>query len=379
MTLQPISLYFHIPFCQKKCPYCHFYVTKNLEASRKEFLEALRKDLFFHRNKFHDRELVSIYFGGGTPSLLHAKEIETILSWVFSLFTSFNDALEITLESNPDTVSREKLLSFRRAGINRISFGVQSFDEDLLRVLGRSHSAQKAKDCVIWAKESGFENISIDLMYDLPGQTMHVWEESLRESLKLPLDHISLYNLIIEEGSAFFRQRKKWESRQSSQEVSLKMFSLVKSKLEQEGFEHYEISAFSKWSKHSKHNTGYWQGREFIGLGPSAFSYFQGSRFKNISNLKVYIKNLQGGMSCVDFIEKLSKQDHLKELFLIELRLLQGITLSKFEDFYAELPLDFKKGIYRWIREGFLEKTKSVICLSNNGLYVYDSIASDLI
>lgn len=348
------SLYFHVPFCTQKCGYCHFYVIPNQERFQAIYMEALKQELALRR-PFLPKEgkLVSLYFGGGTPSLLGADRIETILSWI-----NPSEEVEVTLEANPDSPS------FIFPGINRMSLGVQSFDQNLLTTLTRTHNAQKAEEAVYAIAESGIENISIDLMYDLPGQTLKSWEQTLDRALKLPLTHLSLYNLTIEPHTSFYKHRKQLQSQLPNDESSLKMLQLAVDKLESAGFERYEISAFCKPAFHSRHNTGYWKGRPFLGFGPSAFSYWEGARFRNCAHLNRYAHALKETRFPIDFYEKLSAIEALKEGLAIRLRMREGVEAW---------PREFKILYSQLCAEGFLDPLH--LTLTQKGILFHDTVA----
>lgn len=320
-----------------------------MEALKKEWL--LRSPLLPKAGK-----LVSIYFGGGTPSLLSPRHIDTILSWI-----SPSKEVEITLEANPDSIRQFK-------GINRISLGIQSFDPHLLDVLTRTHTADRAKKAVDECARQGIENITIDLMYDLPHQTLSTWEKTLDTALCLPITHLSLYNLTIEPHTSFYRHRKSLATKLPNQETSLEMLELAIDKLEAGGLRRYEISAFAKKNFYSRHNTGYWTGRPFLGFGPSAFSYWQGARFRNEANLNRYAKKLNENIFSPDFYENLSHKEKLKEKLAISLRLIQGVKRWPSELNTARRLLD---------QNGFLDESR--LKLSKKGLLFHDTVAEIII
>ncbi len=351
------SIYVHIPFCAKKCPYCHFFVQPLQDVLL--YLDGIKKEWALRKNSLN--EIVSIYLGGGTPSLLSLSEIEEIL-------TLFPKAEEITIEANPDDLTREKLAGYRALGINRISIGVQSLDDSNLQVIGRTHSAKKAKDGVLMAYAAGFDNISIDLMYDLPSQTFSTWKKTIDAAVELPISHLSIYNLIFEEGSAYYKRKPLVPP----EEESLKMLEYAVLKCEKGGLNRYEISAFCRDNKESLHNTGYWLGRSFIGLGPSAFSYMDGSRFRNICHLKKWHTALVSGTDPSDFRETLSYRDSIHELLAVRLRLMRGTSLKN-------IPPETLAILDSLAEQGFLHKTPTHASLSEKGKLFYDLVASEII
>lgn len=345
-----ISLYVHVPFCTKKCSYCHFFVQKDQDHS--EYLSLLEKEWSFYKDRFGP--FCTLYIGGGTPSLLTPSEIAHIIH-LFPL----KEGAEITLEVNPETASPERLLGFYEAGVNRLSIGVQSFDDLLLQKLTRTHDAQKAIRTIEDAHRCGFNNISIDLMYDLPGQTLVSWKKSLAIATSLPLTHLSLYNLTIEPGTAFFRKPPV----QPTESLSLALLEEATTYLPTQGLHRYEISAFAKKGFPSIHNSGYWTGRPFLGLGPSAFSYIDGCRFSS-SGAK-WAKYLRAGLKPVDFSETLPTAQRDAELTALGLRLLKGIS----ERFLPQKLFDLH----------LVRRVENRIQLTEKGLLFYDAVASEII
>ena len=307
--------------------------------------------------------IASVYFGGGTPSLFGPEGIAPVLERI-----PISPQTEITIEANPEECTLSLLKSFRDLGINRISFGVQSLDDSSLQTLGRLHSARKAKSALFDAAEAGFQNISIDLMFDLPDQTEESFRRTLNELSALPIQHVSLYNLTVEPHTVFFKQKIK----PLSGERSVRLLNMAVDKLESLGFYRYEISAFAKPGFASIHNTGYWTGRPFWGLGPSAFSFWNGERFRNVSHLHRYVRLLKEGKSPIDFREKLPSPADAQELLAIGLRRLEGIPLS------AVPPISWPS-IEKLIRQDLLEKTDERLCLTKQGLLFYDTVATELI
>jgi oxygen-independent coproporphyrinogen-3 oxidase len=369
-----ISLYFHIPFCTKKCPYCHFYVVANKEPFKDALLAGFQNEWQSIRDKITPHKLVSIYFGGGTPSLFGARRLEAVLKTI-----SAPSDIEITIEANPDGLTKEMLCDFRSLGINRLSLGVQSFEEEKLVTLGRTHTAYKAQDAVFMAFDSRFTNISIDLMYELPRQTVAGWQSSLTAALELPITHLSLYNLTIEPHTGFFRRQNELTPLLPSDEDASRMYTDAIDCLTNAGFRHYEISAFCKDNLYSRHNIGYWTGRAFWGLGPSAFSYFDGKRFQNICNLQRYIALLEEKKSPIDFVDDVSSDDRRKELLAVGLRMLEGIVLPEFEARYGPLELETNKACNKLVELGLLQQANDTLSLTKKGILFYDTIASELI
>ncbi len=360
-----ISVYFHIPFCTKKCPYCHFYVIPNRPAYQTLLSASIALEWEQKRPLWKGKEITSVYFGGGTPSLF--EKIGEILEKI-----PRDEDCEITIEANPEESSFELFSHFVNIGINRLSLGVQSFDDASLDVLGRLHSAKKAEKAIEEAHRAGFKNISIDLMYDLPNQTEESWERTLYVLKDLPIQHLSLYNLTIEPHTSFYARRVKTPPG----ELSLKFLTRALETFQEIGLQRYEISAFARAGFESRHNLGYWTGRPFLGFGPSAFSYWEGERFRNVANIHRYARHLKEGSSPVDFREKLCPSAHTNELLAIHLRVLSGVDIGAFV-----LPDETKKAIETLSREGFLvfNESKNRLQLTEKGMLYYDSVAVELI
>jgi len=371
-----VSLYFHLPFCSKKCPYCHFYVIKTKKQSQSAFFDSLKKEWEIKLAYLEKKTIYSIYFGGGTPSQVSLDLIEDFLSLIFSSNLNFDPNIEITFEANPEDLSYEYLGSLRQLKINRLSIGVQSFNDEMLKTLERQHHSKKAQAAILNAFKIGFENISIDLMYDLPSQTEKDWCETLAITKQLPITHLSLYNLTIEPQTVFYKKRKLLEPSLPSESKSLHLLNLALISLEEMGLSRYEISAFCKKGFHSKHNVGYWLGREFHGYGPAAFSYFEKKRFKNISDVNKYSTLISKNQIPIDFEEKLEEEAHLRELLVIRLRLKEGIEINKHIHF---LPLSVKNEIESLSQKGLLKEEKNRLFLTEKGFLFYDSVAEALI
>ena len=360
----PYSLYFHVPFCTRKCDYCHFFVLPDQERFKKIYLAALRREWQLRFPLLPSTTPASIYFGGGTPALLNPSAFQEILSLI-----SPSSDCEITLEANPENVTLDTMRSFHTCGINRISLGVQALNDPLLTTLTRTHGARRAIDAVEETARAGFDNISIDLMYDLPGQTLYQWRQTLQQAIQLPISHLSLYNLTIEPHTAFYKRRTTFQ--QPPPDTSLAMLNEAVEVLGAAGLHRYEISAFARNNCTSRHNTGYWTGRPFLGLGPSAFSYWEGSRFRNVAHLNKYAKAVEAGQDPADFHETLPFDEQLKEHLAIGLRLLKGVPMQDWPD-----PIAQK--LTHLIQEGFLEQTPTSLRLTSRGLLFHDTVAEEI-
>lgn len=373
-----ISLYFHIPFCTRKCDYCHFFVLPDQELNKERLLKGFIQEWQSWLPHIKNKPIVSIYFGGGTPSLFGPERISTLLNLIYKEATVSSDA-EITLEANPDLLTFEKLVEYRLAGINRLSIGIQSLSDLLLKEIGRLHDAAAAIRSVELAAKAGYQHLSIDLMYDLPNQTLEIWKETLLQAVELPITHLSLYNLTIEPHTVFFKKQKLLKPLLPNEEISLEMYKMAHEILENNGLSAYEISAFARQGDISRHNIGYWTGRPFLGLGPSAFSYWEGKRFRNVANLNKYCQALDKGESPIDFEEKLGTAAHLRELLAIEIRLKRGLRLEDFERRHGRLEDVTYQSIDKLIQQGWVKEEAGLLTLTESGVLFYDSVATELV
>lgn len=368
------SLYFHIPFCTRKCDYCHFFVLPDKPELKQQLMIGLEKEWLLRKPQLRNKSIATVYFGGGTPALIGPEAIARILDWIQP-----DPSTEITLEANPENVTEELMRGYKKAGINRVSIGIQTLDASLLTTLGRLHRPQKAIEAVLTTHAAGIDNISIDLMYDLPGQNLGQWENTLNQTGKLPIRHLSLYNLTIEPHTVFFKKERQLRSMMPDEEASLTMYQNAIAYLESIGLMQYEISAFAQEGFASKHNSGYWTGREFLGFGPSAFSYWGGTRFRNIANLNKYSRGLEEGQFPLDFTETLEPEARRRELLAIRLRLKEGVKLSEFEKEWGKLEPSIHHDLQRVINEGLLFSNSDIFKLTPRGVLCYDTVAAELI
>ncbi len=360
------SVYFHIPFCTKKCPYCHFYVVPNKKLFHALLLEGLSLEWEQKKSLLKNHSIVSVYFGGGTPTLFGAEAIGLCLSW---LQDKLRADCEITVEANPEEASPELFSSLKSIGVNRISLGVQSLDDRSLLVLERQHSAQKAKQALFDAQKAGIQNVSVDLMYDLPDQTESSWRYTLDALESLPITHLSLYNLTIEPHTSFHKRKVS----RPLPEQSLRFLQMALEAFAKLGLERYEISAFAKPGFSSRHNLGYWTFRPFLGFGPSAFSFWEEERFQNVPHLQRYVRALRENGSPIHFREKLPYPENLKEKLAIQLRCKEGAPLLE------ELPSDVTASLEKLIGLGLVIKERDRIRLTERGMLFYDSVAEELV
>lgn len=371
------GLYIHVPFCAKRCLYCDFY--SNTEMRYKEpYINALIRELEMRKDYAAGEPFDTIYFGGGTPSQLQAGDFERIFDAIYRL-CNISDNPEITLEANPDDMTPEYVASLRTFPFNRISMGVQSFKEEDLRFLNRRHDSRQARRAVELCKENGLRNISIDLIYGLPGQTQEEWEANLDKAISLDIPHISAYHLIYEEGTALYKLKEEGKVTPIEEEVSLRLFSALIDRLKAAGYEHYEISNFARPGMISRHNSAYWTGRKYLGLGPSAHSYNGECREWNISSLPIYIKGMESGQPEKE-VEELSRDTRYNDFIITGLRTMWGIRLNDIRRLFGEsYLLYFLTQADTYLRRSLLVRDGETIRLSREGIFISDGIMSDLL
>ena len=379
---KPLGLYVHIPFCVKKCNYCDFLSAPADDATKKRYVDALCKEIEGYKALTKDYELATIYFGGGTPSILEVSFIEQVLSVIRKCFAVAVTA-EITLEVNPGTVTKEKLLKYRELGINRLSIGVQSAKEKELALLGRIHSFEDAKNTVQWAGEAGFDNISMDLMSALPGQSLADYMENVEAVLSLNPEHISSYSLIIEEGTNFYElyaEGKEIESDLPEEETDRAMYAYTKQRLAEAGYERYEISNYAKPGFESKHNSSYWTGTEYIGVGLGASSLFTNARYHNETDLTTYIKEVEEGKDVRCEIERLVLEEQMEEFMILGLRRMRGVSREEFQKRFGR-PIETVYGsvLQKLKKQGLLTAEGDRIALTELGIDVSNQVFVEFI
>lgn len=329
--MKPLELYIHIPFCVRKCAYCDFLSAPAGEKTQERYVEMLLEEIRRSALCRKDYEVVTVFFGGGTPSILKGEKIQSILELLKSRF-DFREAAEITIEANPGTVDREKLLQYRASGINRISFGLQSADDRELRLLGRIHTWEQFLESFRLAREAGFENINVDLMSALPGQTEESYRETLKRVLKLRPEHISAYSLIIEEGTPFFEKYGNHPELLPSEDEERRMYYDTKDILHMHGYERYEISNYARPGYACRHNLGYWERVDYKGYGLGAASLLDNVRYSNQADLQKY---LEGNFSGSE--ERLTEQAIREEYFFLGLRKTEGVNPGIYRKHYEKL------------------------------------------
>ncbi|MBQ9471463.1 MAG: radical SAM family heme chaperone HemW [Bacteroidales bacterium] len=328
MPLQPISIYVHVPFCRSKCAYCDFYSIANHDLMS-DYAALVIDEMRQRRGFAPSAQVCTVYVGGGTPSLLPPEQLALVVDAVRAEFTVHPNA-ELTLEANPDDLHPALLSSYRAMGFNRLSLGVQSMDDGELAALGRRHTAQRAAEAVRMAQRKGFDNISIDLIYGLPDSTTATWRHTLEAALQLGVQHLSCYHLTVEERTRLHQQVRRGQVQPVAEEQSVAQFELLRQLTAQAGFEHYEISNFALPGMESRHNSGYWLNRPYLGLGPAAHSYDGRSRQWNSRSLRLWANGLRCGQPAVER-EVLSPTDMYNEMLLTRLRTKWGVSLAEVE------------------------------------------------
>lgn len=370
------GIYLHIPFCKRKCAYCDFFSLANAKH-QDDFVQAILQEISLQQHYLDNERVQTIYFGGGTPSLLSVGQLDEILNALHKNF-SIDKNIELTLEGNPENLTQPFLRDLKSLGFNRLSIGIQSFNDDDLMLMRRTHHAQTAVNSVYNAKNQGFNNISVDLIYGLPNLTQQKWEKNLEQTFLLDVHHISAYHLTIEPKTLF----KKWYDENKiylpKEEESLEQYQLLVEKTAANGFLHYEISNFAKDGFLSLHNTNYWMGVKYLGLGPSAHSYNLTSRQWNISNLHVYLSEISKGNIPFER-ENLSLQEKYNDFIITSFRTMWGLSLEKLVlNFGPSYKKYFLKTVKKYLDDDFCIQKHGQIKLSEKGMFISDHIMEDL-
>lgn len=370
-------IYLHIPFCKQKCSYCNFHFSTSLRG-KEEMLQAIKKELFLRKDELDNKVLKSLYFGGGTPSVLTGDEIKGLIDEVLRYY-SFSDDIEITLEANPDDLDGIFVKELSSTAINRLSIGTQSFFDDDLRLMNRAHNASEADASIKRAQDYGFENLSIDLIYGSPTSSLTMWKENLNRSVALQVPHISSYALTVEPKTALENWVRTQKITAPAEEEQNEEFHYMCSFLKENGFEHYEISNFAKPGFHSRHNAAYWKYKPYLGIGPSAHSYNGLNRRSwNVANNVLYIKNLEAGILPAE-AEHLQEKDRFNEMLMIGLRTVWGVDLHRLNrNFSPEILQGFDQDVAGKISEGILRIEKDHLLIPEEHWFMADGIASDL-
>ncbi len=371
------GIYLHIPFCKRRCIYCDFFSTTRGEM-REAYIQALCRELELRRDYIGGEEVETIYLGGGTPSQLTKEDFEQLFSYIYKVYRIKPDA-EITLEANPDDLTPTYIANLRTLPFNRLSMGIQTFHEETLQLLHRRHTAEQAirafRDC----REAGFSNISIDLMYGLPGETLSIWEKDLEQAITLHPEHISAYHLIYEEGTTLWNLRGQHLVEEANEDLSLSLFSTLIDRLTKAGYTHYEISNFCLPDHHSRHNSSYWTGKKYLGAGPSAHSYNGVSRQWNIASLDKYIEGINSGNPAIE-IEELNLHTRYNDFIITGIRTVWGISLTHLRQTFGKELHDYcLRMAHPHLQQGTLTQEEDTLRLTRKGIFISDSIMSDML
>ncbi len=363
-----LSLYVHIPFCVKKCPYCGFYSTRYSSQSADEFIVALRGEAESYKAEFVDRPISTVYIGGGTPTALNTRQLSEILTTIRSCFEISKNA-EFTLEANPNSLTREHLEELREKGANRLSLGVQSFSDEVLHTLGRLHTSEEAERAFYLARSAGFQNIGMDLMYGIPGQAMDQWQDTLKTSLGCRPEHVSVYSLSLDDGSFFHQLFEAGNFDCPDDDAAAEMYEFAISILQGSGYRRYEISNLSLPGFECRHNRNYWCRGEYLGLGPAACSFISQRRHYNIADTEEYAKRIAKGVSPIADSELTGPDQASRETLLLSLRTVEGLDLEQYRIEYGDLLLErLERNMAPLVSEGLLEVYEDRATLTERGI-----------
>ncbi len=363
------GLYLHIPFCKSRCIYCGFYSTVNLEW-RRQYVDALCREMELRPS---EEPLTTIYLGGGTPSQLGVSLLRRLFEQIYKVYRL--DLEEVTIECNPDDVTDTLARGLKEQGVNRISMGVQTFDDQRLLFLHRRHKACQVSKAVSCLRRAGFDNISIDLIYGFPQQTEAQWLSDIQSALSLGVEHFSAYALSYEEGTALYRMRQTGAVKELDEECSRRMYEELMDRMAEAGYEHYEISNFARLGRYSRHNSSYWQEVPYIGLGAAAHSYNRRERSWNVSDIRRYMDSIAAGRLPVAGRETIEGATRYNDRVTVALRTREGLDLDTLEPFYRAFCLKEAKP---FLDGGLLERKGNQLCLTRNGIFVSNMVMADL-
>ena len=369
------GIYIHIPFCKQACHYCDFHFSTSMKK-KEEMVLALAKEMGLRKDEFQNGVVETIYFGGGTPSVLSIDDIRFLIHSVYQNYNVIENP-EITLEANPDDLDEETILQFANSPINRLSIGIQSFFEDDLQLMNRAHNSEEAKKCLAVATQY-FDNISIDLIYGMPNMSNEKWLQNIETALSFNIPHISSYALTVEPKTALHKMIKSGSISSLDDDLAQQHFHILIDKLQENGFVHYELSNFGKPDYFSKNNTAYWLGKKYIGIGPSAHSFNGKSRSWNVSNNSLYLKAIAENKLPSE-IEILSKTDQYNEYIMTGLRTIWGVSLERIETEFGSSYLEYlHQQVEKYISDNLLEVENNILKTTKKGKFLSDGIASNL-
>ena len=371
------GIYLHIPFCKRRCLYCDFYSTTRDEMKHR-YTAALCKELELRKSYIDGEPIETIYWGGGTPSQLSREDFEQVFETIHHIYKVSSDA-EITIEANPDDLNDEYVSMLRTLPFNRLSMGIQTFNDESLSLLHRRHTAQQAIEAFRRCRDAGFNNISIDLMYGLPNETEQTWANDLEQAIEMRPEHISAYHLIYEEGTPLWKLREQHRVEEADEDLSVRLFTMLIHRLKEAGYQHYEISNFSLPGLHSRHNSSYWVGKKYLGCGASAHSFDGHSRQWNMASIDRYIDAAENGT--LDFeIEELDLATRYNDFVITAIRTCWGMSLDKLKTDFGTRLYDYCLRMARpHIEQGTLQITDDTLRLTEQGIFVSDGIMSDML
>lgn len=371
------GIYIHIPFCKQRCNYCAFY-SSTLYNIKEEYTNAVCQELRMRKEYTGNDTIATIYFGGGTPSTLSAEQLHKICDTIYSTY-NIAETPEVTIECNPDDLTPQFLEQLRRLPFNRISMGVQSFNDTQLKRLGRRHTAEGARQAVANARAAGYSNISIDLMFALPGSTAEDWQHDLESAIKLKPEHLSAYNLMYEEGTPLYRALQRGDFEELSEDENVTQFRMLITAMKNAGYRHYEISNFALPGRESRHNSSYWNDTPYIGCGAAAHSYNGTSREWNIADIKAYIEGINSGKRNFE-IEHLTEEEHYNDTILTRLRTAEGLPLKWMkEKFSKKLNTYMLRAAEKEVALGNLKEEGGNLSLTEKGIFISDAVIRELI
>jgi oxygen-independent coproporphyrinogen III oxidase len=372
--MNSLGLYLHIPYCLHKCGYCDFNSHPENQAEAEVYISALLAEIDHYAVKLKGKKVPTVFFGGGTPTILPPAHLDKILGRVKNRF-NLTPSCEISIEANPATVEYETLEQIRLSGFNRISIGVQSFDAEELKLLERVHNQEEIHTTVDRARQAGFDNLSLDLMFSLPGQSPEKWKSHLQQAVNKKPDHLSAYGLTIEPATSFFKLQERGLLQLPHEDIQLEMLETTIDILQSAGYEHYEISNYAKPGYECQHNLNYWDNGEYLGLGAGASSYLNGERFKNINLPSRYIREVQAGGTAVESTERLEPLHAMGETIMLGLRQLKGISIENFENrFQVSFNTVYGKVLAPLLEERLITLNQNRMALSRKGLFIADSV-----
>ena len=374
-----LGLYIHIPFCVKKCEYCDFLSWSAGEEEREQYVNALLSEIESYKEFAKGYRVSTVFIGGGTPSVLLPKQMERILQKVYEVF-ELEKRPEITIEVNPGTVDEEKLQCYKENKINRLSIGLQSVKDDKLRLLGRIHTYQDFVDSYELARKVGFDNISLDLISSIPGQTLQEWKEELETAAAQKPEHISVYQLIIEEGTPFYEKYAEHPELLPDEETSREIYLWTGKFLKEAGYEQYEISNYAKSGKESRHNLKYWERGDYLGLGLGAASMVRNIRMSNTKDMKVYLERCSQPKTMREDVQFLEEPRQMEEFMFLGLRKTRGISKKEFRRIFGrDIDMVYEKALHKCLENGMLVEHKDWISLSEEGVLLSNAVLSEFL